>query len=63
VIVTRQGKGSFVADKADLSTQLRYRELDTHLTAAVSIGRQLGLTTADLASRLEAADTSEGSER
>ena len=64
VIVTRQGKGSFVADKADLSTQLRYKELDGHLTAAVSIGRQLGLTAADLASRIEAAaDNSDGSER
>jgi GntR family transcriptional regulator len=64
VILTRQGKGSFVAEKADLSTQLRYKELDGHLTAALSIGRQLGLTARDVASRLEAtADTSDGSER
>ena len=32
VIVTRQGKGSFVADGADLRTQLRRDELDAHLS-------------------------------
>ena len=52
VIVTRQGKGSFVADTADLSTQLRRDELDTHLEAAAAIGRQLGMSADDLASRL-----------
>ena len=39
VIVTRQGKGSFVADSADLGTQLRRDELDEHLSAAADIGR------------------------
>ena len=34
VIATRQGKGSFVADSADLSTQLRRAELDARLAAA-----------------------------
>jgi GntR family transcriptional regulator len=52
VIVTRQGKGSFVAATADLSTQLRRDELDTHLTAAAAIGRQLGLGDDDLTARL-----------
>ena len=51
-IVTRQGKGSFVASSADLGTQLRRGELDTHLAAAADIGRELGLTTDDLAARL-----------
>ena len=54
VIVTRQGKGSFVSDSADLSTQLRRNQLDDHLSAAAEIGRQLGLTTEDIASRLKA---------
>jgi GntR family transcriptional regulator len=54
VILTRQGKGSFVADSADLSTQLRRNQLDNHLSAAAEIGRQLGLTTEDIASRLKA---------
>ena len=52
VIVTRQGKGSFVADTADLSTRLRRVELDTHLDAAVAIGRQLGMSAEELAARL-----------
>jgi GntR family transcriptional regulator len=55
VIVTRQGKGSFVADSADLSTKLRYDELDEHLSAAADIGGQLGLTPEDIESRLRLA--------
>jgi GntR family transcriptional regulator len=38
VIVTRQGKGSFVADTVDLAATLRRQELDDHLAAAVEIG-------------------------
>jgi GntR family transcriptional regulator len=52
VIVTRPGKGSFVAATADLSTQLRRGELDTHLDAAAAIGRQLGMSAEELAARL-----------
>jgi GntR family transcriptional regulator len=52
VIVTRQGKGSFVADSAGLSMQLRRDELDEHLEAAATIGRQLGMTAGELADRL-----------
>ena len=52
VIVTRQGKGSFVAETADLSAQLRRVELDTHLEAAAAIGRQLGIGDDELAARL-----------
>lgn len=52
VIVTRQGKGSFVADSADLRMQLRLDELDGHLSAAADIGRQLGLTADEIGQRL-----------
>jgi GntR family transcriptional regulator len=52
VIVTRQGKGSFVADSPDLGTQLRRDQLDEHLSAAADIGRELGLTTDEIGSRL-----------
>jgi GntR family transcriptional regulator len=52
VIVTRQGRGSFVAENVDLSAQLRHEELDAHLAKAAEVGRQLGLTTADLQQRL-----------
>ena len=52
VIVTRQGKGSFVADSAGLSAKLHGQELDAHLSAAVNLGRLLGLSADDLAVRL-----------
>lgn len=52
VIVTRQGRGTFVADRADLSTQIRQTELDGHLAAAVDVGRGLGLSDDELARRL-----------
>ena len=60
VIVTRQGKGSFVADNVDLSAQLKHEELDEHLRAAAEIGKHLGLTTDGLVDRLrEAAEPPE----
>lgn len=52
VIVTRQGKGTFVAERADLSTQLRFAELDGHLGAAAGIGRGLGLSEDEMSTRL-----------
>jgi DNA-binding transcriptional regulator YhcF (GntR family) len=55
VIVTRQGKGSFVADNVDLSRQLKHEELDEHLRAAAEIGKHLGLSADDLAQRLREA--------
>jgi GntR family transcriptional regulator len=55
VIVTRQGKGSFVADNVDLGVQLKHEELDEHLRAAAEIGRHLGLTTDELVERLRGA--------
>lgn len=55
VITTRQGRGSFVADDARLSTDLQQRELDQHLDAAAALGRQLGLDPGELERRLRAA--------
>jgi GntR family transcriptional regulator len=52
VIVTRQGRGTFVADNANLRRDLRARELDEHLAAAAGVGRELGLDSATLADRL-----------
>src|SRR5262249_58496328 len=43
VIVTRQGRGSFVAEDVDLGTQLRHEELSPHLTAASAIRQDLWL--------------------
>jgi len=55
VIVTRQGKGSFVAESANLSTQLRQAELDEHLAAAARVGSVLGMSAGELSDRLRAA--------
>ena len=55
VIATRQGKGSFVADSADLSTQLRRAELDARLAAAADLGYRLGMTADEIAARLRTA--------
>ena len=52
VILTRQGRGTFVAERADLSTRLRQNELDAHLAAAVDVGRGLGLSGDEMAERL-----------
>src|SRR5262245_11753973 len=52
VIVTRQGKGTFVAEDAQLSQQLREQELDEHLAKAAEVGRELGLSITALAARL-----------
>ena len=52
VIVTRHGKGSFVADAIDLASSLQEQKLAEHLKAAADLGRQLGLDTEQLAERL-----------
>ena len=60
VIVTRHGKGSFVADGAQLSTEEPERELDEHLAAAVRIARLLGLSDEQLATRLRQIEREKG---
>jgi GntR family transcriptional regulator len=55
IIVTRQGKGSFVADVDDLARELKERELDEHLGAAAEVARTLGLDDEALAARLRSA--------
>jgi GntR family transcriptional regulator len=52
VIVTRQGRGTFVADNPRLAPDLRHQELDAHLTAAADLARRLGLSADDLEVRL-----------
>jgi DNA-binding transcriptional regulator YhcF (GntR family) len=53
VIVTRHGKGSFVAGGLELPTTLQEQELDEHLAAAARIARLLGLSEDELVERLE----------
>ena len=52
VIVTRHGKGSFIADGVDLASELRRRELDAHLRGAVRQARLMGQGPDELAERL-----------
>jgi GntR family transcriptional regulator len=52
VIVTRHGKGSFVADVNGLAGELKEAELDEHLKAAAAIGRGLGIGDDDVVARL-----------
>ena len=52
VIVTRHGKGSFVAEVNGLAGELKEEQLAEHLQQAAEIGRQLGLTEDDLTARL-----------
>ncbi len=53
VIVTHHGKGSVVAEGADVGTRIHEEELDTHLTAAAQLGELLGLTSRQLQARLK----------
>ena len=55
VIVTRHGKGSFVADVNGLAGELKEEHLAGHLEQAAEIGRLLGLTEDELAARLRRA--------
>ncbi|MCE4554116.1 GntR family transcriptional regulator [Roseateles cellulosilyticus] len=52
VIVTRHGKGSFVADAQDLAQAAQRAELDGHLEAAARIARTLGMADDALVDRL-----------
>jgi GntR family transcriptional regulator len=55
VIVTRHGKGSFVAEVNGLAGELQEEKLDQHLNAAAELGKQLGFTDEELATRLRRA--------
>jgi GntR family transcriptional regulator len=55
VIVTRHGKGSFVADAGSLATDLQGEKLDEHLQAAAGLARQMNLSEEELAARLRRA--------
>ena len=63
VIVTRHGKGSFVADAQDLAKDMHRAELETHLRTAAAIARTLAMPEQELIERLQSAlRTQEGSE-
>ena len=62
VIVTRHGKGSFVADAQGLAKDMRLAQLDAHLAAAGEIARSLAMPEADLVERLRDALNQETTE-
>jgi GntR family transcriptional regulator len=63
VIVTHQGKGSFVASKPGLGMQLLEQELEQHLAQAARIAAVLGMRPRELEERLrEAGDRLNGRE-
>jgi len=52
VIQTRQGRGSFISDNAQLGDTMKEQELDGHLRAAVQTASLLHLTEDELIERL-----------
>jgi GntR family transcriptional regulator len=62
LIVTRQGRGTFVAENVEVATDLRERELDGHLTKAVDVGRELGWSVRKLETRLREVARAQGLE-
>lgn len=54
VIVTRQGKGSFVASDSEVGTRIREQELAQQLEQAARNAAQLGLSPRDLEKRIRA---------
>lgn len=61
VIVTRQGKGSVVAEHPGLQSSIQETELRKHLTQAVSLGLLLGLSKTEMQKRI--ADVYEQSQK
>jgi GntR family transcriptional regulator len=61
VIVTRQGKGSVIAEKPGLASSIQERELKEHLEQVVNLGVLLGLSKTELQRRV--ADVYEQSKR
>jgi len=55
VIVTRQGKGSFVSANADLGSSLQYQELEDRLAGIANLASDLGIGTDELEERLRQA--------
>lgn len=53
VIVTQQGKGSFIAQTDNMQTKLQYEELDQLLTQAAEQARQMGLEEPATVQRLQ----------
>lgn len=54
ILVSRQGRGTFVAEHVNLSSVLHEEELKTHMRAALSVATQMGLSEQELEARWRA---------
>lgn len=52
IIITQQGKGSFVNELGNLSHKLKEQEMNNHLLDAINIARSLGLGIEEMQARL-----------
>lgn len=59
VIITRQGKGSFVAETQELPRQLAQQEFDAQLAGLLSAASKLGLSPQEILQQVQAALPSE----
>lgn len=59
VIITRQGKGSFVAETQELLRQLAQKEFDTHVAGLLGAASKLGLSPQEILQQVRAALPSE----
>jgi GntR family transcriptional regulator len=55
VIITRQGKGSFVAETQELPRQLAQKEFDAHVVGLLGAARKLGLSEQEIIQQVRAA--------
>jgi GntR family transcriptional regulator len=62
VIVTRQGKGSFVADTPELARRLAQKEFDAQIAGLLTAGNKLGLSPQEILRQVRAALSSETSD-
>ncbi|MEM9302675.1 MAG: GntR family transcriptional regulator [Pseudomonadota bacterium] len=60
LILTRQGKGSFVAQVEAIGQRLKEEPLDQHLREAIKVARSLGISDEELRERLESLLAEEG---
>lgn len=52
IIVTQQGKGSFIAEISNLNNKLKEQEVNKHLLEAINIARSIGMGVEELQQRL-----------
>ena len=53
IIITQQGKGSFIAEIDNLSLKLKHQEMEKYLVQAISLAHSLGLGTDEIKQKLD----------